>query len=229
VLKGGDVGVLAQMHSNAPGARADGFSGVLPRDPKHPDERDRALVRARVGAVTELVDWNGGWWFAKRIPPATGQALEKVFKALVQRGKEATKTRVRARGITILYVGAYPYRFEVTDTLEQATEKARKILDYIQAGNDFAVVAKEGVPGLPLSGSWDESGNRGGVLLAFDEPGKGDAWISRFDSGYPDKLMEVLFQAPVGLVPDPIVTARGVMVVELLERREVTPRDLNLR
>jgi hypothetical protein len=39
----------------------------------------------------------------------------------------------------------------------------------------------------------------------------------------------VLFEAPVGLVPEPVVTARGVMVVELLERREVTPRDLGTR
>lgn len=225
-LKGADIGVLAQVHSNAPGARADGFSGVLPRDPKHPDDRDRALMRTPLGGVTDLVDWNGGWWFAKRVAPDVGKKLEQVFRAQVQAGEEAQKTRVRARAIVFSYVGSWPYRYQVTDTLDQATIKARKVLAAIQAGADFAKVAKEGLADIGLSGSWDTSGDRGGELLATVAPGKGGRWISRLDSGYPNALLEVLFAAPVGLYPEPVVTARGVVVLEILERRVVTPDEI---
>jgi hypothetical protein len=226
VSRGADVGVLAQLHSNAQGARADGFSGVLPRDPRNPDERDRALMRTRIGGVTGLVDWNGGWWFAKRIALDEARRLEKVFDAQVEAGREALKTRVRARAIVIHYVGAYPDLHDTTDTLDQAKARAERVLAALRAGGDFAKIAKEGLPGEPLAGARDFAGERGGVLLAFDEPGKGGRWIGRYDSGYPDTLLRVLFEAPVGLVPDPIVTARGVVVAEVLERRRVEDHEL---
>jgi hypothetical protein len=220
VLKGADIAVLAQMHSNAPGARADGFSGILPVHPQNPDERDRAMMRVPVGGVTDLVDWNGGWWFAKRVTPEEAQTLEKMFRVLVEAGKEANKFEVRARAIVFSYVGSYPWRFEVTDTLDQAKAKAWKVLRAIQQGADFDKVAREGIPEVPLSGSWDLTGEKGGALVAYDEPGKGGRWIRRYDSGYPNDLLKRLFEEPVGLVSEPIETKRGVVVAEVLERRK---------
>jgi hypothetical protein len=229
--KGDDVGLMAQEHSNAPGARAEGFSGVLPRDREHPDERDRALMSVREGEVTPIVDWRGGFWFAKRITTAAAKPLEALFDRLVEQGKAAQYRRVRARVIVLSHNEAFPARVEADRiTPEMACAKGRAVVAAIRAGADFAEVAKNGIPDQPLSGSWDDSGAEGGVMRAQVDPlGKGSPWVMRYDTGYPDALLQLLFDpaTPVGLHPEPLRTGRGVIVVELLERaRLLTPQEL---
>ncbi|MFV1959572.1 MAG: peptidylprolyl isomerase, partial [Planctomycetota bacterium] len=79
VLAGESIGSLAQRFSGAPGAAAQGFGGVLPVDPARPGPRARALASVEVGGVTPLIDWMGGWWFARRVGPARGRDLARLF------------------------------------------------------------------------------------------------------------------------------------------------------
>ena len=57
---------------------------------------------------------------------------------------------------------------------------------------------------------------------------KGSPWVMRWDQGYPQGLLNVLFDpaTPIGLYRQPLKTARGVMVVELLERKQLTRAEL---
>lgn len=217
--RGDDVGLMAQQESSAPGARAEGyFASTLPVDPAHPDDRDRALMAVREGEVTALVEWKGGFWFAKRITPLAARPFAERFAMLLAQGSEAQLYRARARAIVIPYVGSFPYRYEVKATKEQAYAQATGVLAQIRRGTPFADLA--------AASSWDDSGNVGGNLKAFDARGKGSPWITRFDQDYPARLLETLFTAPIGLYPEPLDTVRGIVVLEILERRKVTDAEL---
>lgn len=221
VLKGEDIGLLAQTASDSRQARADGYSGRLAKDRDHLDERDRAIMAVREGELTPIVEWSGGWWFARRIDLATAVRLEKTGDDIAAQAKAAQHYRVRARLIHFHHAEAWPDRFEADGiSKEQALGNARKTLRELKEGADFAVLADKY--------SWDESGDRGGVLLAWDALGKRSPWITRWDTGYTETLLRILFDpsTPPGIYPQPIDTLRGVHVVELLERRQVTPDEL---
>lgn len=212
VLAGADIGKLAQEHSNLPGGVAKGFSGVLPRDPAHPDERDRAISRAAVGEVTPVVEWFRGFWFARRVDVATGAELAKLF------GHER-RLRARIRVIALLYVGAWipdaEARAKVKRTRAQAVALADSLLKRLKAGASFEELARRASEDGP-------SARNGGIVTIPVGPGKTTEWIRRQDPGLPASVLEAAFTTPVGeLCPHVIVSERGVFVLKVEERREV--------
>lgn len=211
VLAGADLGALAREHSNAPGACADGFGGVLPRNPSQPDERDLALMRASVGELTPLVDWKGGFWFARRIEPAAARVLEQRFLAY-------GAVEARGRLIHIHHRDAYPSRPKLNRTKEQAVELAESLLQRVLQGEDFAALAREY--------SEDDSGNEGGLLRIRAADGTLREWFRIDEEGLPTPVLAVLFDAPLGRVwPQVVVHGRGVSIVEPLERRPIPGRS----
>ena len=206
VSDGADFGALARKYSNAPGGRAFGFC-VLPRDRTQPDVRDRALVLTRTGQRTPVLEWNGGYWFAKRLSDVDGRALEKTFLYTMRQ-------RARGRAIVFLHDDAYPRRVRDKPYPEaKALAHAKGVLDALAQGGDFATLAKRF--------SHDKkSGERGGVLHATGAT-QSPEWIRWGDRGYPQRLLDVLLEeGTVGKVyPEPLRTRRGVMVVEVLERK----------
>ncbi len=207
---GESLGALARQHSGAPGAVAQGYAGVLPRDPVHPDARDLAVARLEVGEISPIVDWNGGFWFAARVSSEQGQLLRESFERY-------RRLRARARVIAIGYAGSWPDRYEFRDfPREEAEAKARRLIDTIQRGETFDAVARAHSNDGP-------SRERGGLLMTKD-PGSGatSEWLYWGDPDFPQPLLEaVLETAPVGrLLPTPIVTESGVFVLLVEERRE---------
>ena len=205
---GADIGDLARKHSNAPGGRARGFC-VLPRDRQAPDLRDRALLLTPVGERTPLLEWNGGFWFARRVDDARGKQLEAGFRRTMEQ-------RARGRAIVFLHDGAYPRRVrDKPYSQAQAIAHAQGVLEALAEGRTFA----------ELAGQYSHdsaSGMRGGVLHATrPREDESQEWIRWGDRGYPQRLLDVLLEeGPVGRVfPRPLLTKRGVMVVEVLERK----------
>ena len=96
VLDGEDIGKLALDFSNAPGGCAEGFSGALPSNARAPTERDRAVADVRIGEVTPILDWLGGFWFAKRVDLTRGRELQEQFD-------QFRLLRVKFRAIAILH------------------------------------------------------------------------------------------------------------------------------
>lgn len=218
VLAGDDLGQLAREHSNALGACAYGFGGILPRDPRAPDLRDLALMRARIGELTPLVDWMGGFWFARRIPAAEARTLEERF--LAYGSQEA-----RAQVIHIHHRDAYPHRHNITRTREQAVALAASLLARAQAGEDFAALARESSE--DDSGHHRETSDRSqdGVLRVREPGGAWRDWFRIDEVGLPNQLLWVMFDAPLGRVwPAVVVHGRGVSVVKPLERRPIPGR-----
>lgn len=209
VAAGADLGELAWEHSNAPGGCALGFSGVLPRDRDRPDARDLALLRVRPGELTELVEWRGGWWFARRLTPQAAAPLQERFERLA-------RTRVRARVIHIHHKDAYPQLYNIKRSAAEAQALAQACLDDVLRGADFARVARER--------SEDTSGEFGGVLTTkhggLTEPTE---WLTVADPYFTWQLLKILFvDGAVGRVwPQVVVHGRGMDVVEVLERKEL--------
>jgi hypothetical protein len=210
VLAGADVGALARRHSNAPGGIADGFC-LLPNDPAKLDARDRALMTVNVGEVTPLVDWLGGWWFARRVSEDKGRALKARFE-------ELARTEVRGLAIVLHYDKVYPYRRDQKRTREQARETAAIVLARALAGEHFGALAREF--------SSDEWGmQNGGELRGFDPGTKTfSAWLRCADPYHPNGLLEVLMDGPLGVVhPEILDTGWGFVIAKPLERRKAAP------
>lgn len=210
VLAGADIGALARQHSNAPGGVADGFC-LVPNDPMRLDARDRALMSTREGQVTELVDWLGGWWFAKRVSEDRGRELKAKFDDLLA-------TEVRGAAIVLHYDKAYPFRREQKRTREQARETGAMVHARARAGEDFAALAREF--------SSDEWGMlNGGELRGFDPATRSfSPWLRCVDPYHPIGLLEVLKNGPPGVVhPELLDTGWGFVIVKPLERRKVSP------
>lgn len=207
---GESLGALARRHSGAPGAVAQGYAGVLPRDPVDPDPRDLAVAQLEVGEISPVLDWNGGFWFAARVSPEQGRLLRESFERY-------GRLRARARVIAIGYAGAYPDRYEFREfPRDEAEAKARRLIDAIQRGETFDAVAREHSNDGP-------SRLRGGLLMTKDPvTGAASEWLYWGDPDFPQPLLEAALEtAPVGrLLPTPIVTESGVFVLLVEERRE---------
>ena len=206
---GADIGELAKLWSNAPGGRAAGFCAApLPQNRAQPDARDIALFRTPVGELTPLLEWRGGFWFAKRISDEQGRALGAQLQA-------AARTRARARVIHIHHANAWPRRVEFDKyPKEHAIQSARWIIQEVQKGADFAALAKKY--------SNDVSRERGG-LLETKHPVTGDPtpWVRWGDRNFPKQTLDVILEkgTPGTVWPEPVVTGWGVDVVLVEERR----------
>jgi hypothetical protein len=212
VHAGADIGVLARRWSNGDFGLADGLC-VAP-EPSHrakPDARDVTLARTAVGALTPMIEWRGGFWFARRITERAGRVLDaKLRKGL--------KTRARARVIHIHHAGAFPRRHEFDRfTKEQAVAKAWAIIRELER--------KDGPTFVELSRKHNNDQGvreRDGLLVTRDPRTKEQTeWIRWGDRNFSQRLLDVLLEkgTPGKLWPEPVISGQGVDVVLLLERR----------
>lgn len=207
VKAGAELGPLARAHSHAPGGRIHGWA-VLFAVRQDPDLRDRVLVGTRIGELTPLVEWRGGFWFARRIEQSTGERYRAQFEA-------AMGLRARARAIVFHHNETHLNRDEskgITRTM--ARGYIQGVFDALQRGEKFEGLAREY--------SLDEaSAQRGGLLHAsFPLPGEDPSWLHWGDIGYPQDLLDVVLETgEVGRVhPQPLDTSWGFIAVEVLER-----------
>lgn len=209
VHAGQDIGALARQWSNGPWGRADGL--IVVPEPAHrnaPDARDVALFRTPVGALTPLIEYQGGFWFARRIEAAKGQILTNKLEA-------AMRVRARARVIHIHHAGAFPRRVEFDNhPRERAIATAQWIIQEVRdRGVAFADLAKKW--------SNDVSRERGGLLETKDpRTGQPTEWVRWGDRNFPQAVLDVVLEkgTPGVIWPEPIVSGMGVDVVLVLER-----------
>lgn len=213
VVGGKDLGEVAFNASRAPGAFVGGYSGVLPRRRDAPDVRDRAMLALEPGQLTDVIEWEHGYWFGAPVSARRGERLQHRFE-------NAKSMRARARLIHLHYAGATPRRHEFDKYPKAAAvAEAEKLIDRLEDGASFAALAKE-------RSNDEETRARGGTLMqpSLESAGSPTEWIQwrAWRRHYPYRLLEaVLESAPVGRVrPDPLVTDHGVMVLEVLERDE---------
>ena len=204
-----DVPDLARRASRMPAALIGGYTGPLPRVRSDPDARDQALMRAEVGALTPIIEWNHGFCFARRVPRGRGLQLHARYRAA------RSGVRARGRAIAIHYRHARPHRHEFDKfTKEMAVKRAEDLIARIKAGRDFGALASEfnNDEGLRTSK---------GVLRDLERGAPGVEWINWTSRWFPYPLLVALLETgEVGkLMPKPLVTRYGVLVLEVLERR----------
>ena len=213
VLDGADLADLAFRESQAPGSFVGGFTGLLPRRPDDRDVRDRALLSGRPGQLSEVLEWEHGFWFGAPVSAETGARLRRRFE-------DAARIRARARMIYLGYAHARPRRYEFDKFPKTAAvAAAERLIERLAAGEDFAKLARErsNEPGTR---------KRGGAMMqpALKDGGDATEWIQwrAWRRHYPYPVLEaVLETAPVGeVLPKPLVTDYGVMVIEVLERQD---------
>lgn len=209
VRGGADIGALARKWSNGRGGVAKGFC-VVPH-PSHRsdlDVRDVALITAEVGELTPLIEWQGGFWFARRVQATQGEALGRIL--IRERGK-----RARARVIHLHHREAFPRRHQFDKTTEKhALDKAWRLIRKIQQGADFSEVARK-------HSNDTKTRARGGLLDTTDPiSGKATDWVSWGDRKFSQPLLDVILEkGAVGkLWPEPVVSGQGIDVVLVLER-----------
>ena len=204
VTEGADVGSLARANSNAPGAPVEGFM-VL--DGQRPDERYSALKAIAVGEVTPILDFYGGYFFARRVAKERGVELWKRYE------KEGVSARALA--VAVAYKGMVPYRHEVKATKEDAIAFAQSRLNEHLNGADFGDLAKRYTN--------DGYSRDHGGLIYMPRPWGWSDRVTPFDGSYlvnlSPILLDVIFHAQVGVTwPKVIVTDRGIFLVQVLER-----------
>ena len=215
VQAGEAIGPLAREHSNAPFAAADGFTGVLPRDEEHPTPIERALAAVRVGEVTPVLDFQGGYWFGVRVAPAKVAELEALlFREM--------GLRARFRSIALLYRGAWiadaAVRERVTRSREETVERAKALLAELEGGASFETLAERY--------SEDASAADGGLVQLPRPDGTRTPWIRRQETQIPKSVLDVVFEGEIGRVhPEPIVSPRGVFLVRVEERKVFPPGE----
>lgn len=212
VHAGADIGVLARRWSNGDFGLADGLC-VAP-EPSHrtkPDARDVTLSRTAVGALTPLIEWRGGFWFARRITERAGRVLDAKLR-------KAQRVRARARVIHIHHAGAFPRRHEFDRfTKAEAVAKAWAIIRELERkdGPTFADLSRK-------HNNDQGTRERDGLLTTRHPRTKEQTeWIRWGDRNFSQQLLDVLLEkgTPGKLWPEPVVSGQGVDVVLLLERR----------
>ncbi|MFM8387374.1 MAG: peptidylprolyl isomerase [Planctomycetia bacterium] len=208
-LSGGDIGRIARRHSGAPSSVGDGLV-ALPVNAARTDERDRALMDAPMGAVTPLLDWQRGFWFARRIDMAAAQRLKPALD-------EALRSEVRGQAIVVTHKDAWPWRHDQKRTRERARQMAEAVLSQALAGADFE--------GLARAASEDQdSAARGGWLWAYDRAtGKPSSpWVRWGSPDFPVSVVNGLLRGELGkVVPEVLDTLHGFVIVRPVERRAV--------
>jgi len=209
VRAGEDIGVLARKWSNGLGGIAKGFA-VVP-EPAHredPDERDIALITTSPGAITPLIEWRGGFWFAKRVAAEKGRALGRLLE------QEVTK-RAQARVIHIHHRGAFPRRADFDQyTQQQAVQKAWAIIRSVQKGADFQDLARR-------HSNDQKTRARSGLLSTIDPITKKPTdWVRWGDRNFSQPLLDVILgKGVVGTIwPEPVISGQGVDIVLVVAR-----------
>ncbi|MFM8978920.1 MAG: peptidylprolyl isomerase [Planctomycetia bacterium] len=206
-LAGADVGPLARSHSGAPSSVGDGLV-ALPVDATRVDVRDRALLDAPVGGVTPLVDWQHGFWFARRIDMERAARLKPALDT-------ALRSEVRGQAIVISHKEAWPWRHDQRTPREQARQRAEALLAQARAGADFEVLARE-------ASDDRDSAARGGWLWAYDRTtGQASSpWVRWGCPDFPVSVVNHLLRGDLGQpVPEVLDTRVGYVIVRPVERR----------
>jgi hypothetical protein len=208
VLRGEDIGALAIEHSGAPGGSSEGFSDWRGDPKRNPlDARDHELMRTPVGGVTKILDWLGGWWFAKRVSAERGRELEVRFRWEIERA-------ARIAVIAIKYKGSWPQRYDDKWTLtkEEAHALAESLLARALAGEDFGALAAQH--------SYDENAKNGGVVRVLRTNGERTEWIKPQEEVIERAVLKAAFEGEIGKVwPHVIDGVIAVYLVKVLERR----------
>ena len=206
---GEDIGVLARKWSNGMGGIAKGF--VVVPEPAHredPDERDIALITTAPGAITPLIEWRGGFWFAKRIAAEKGRALGRLLE------QEVSK-RAQARVIHIHHRGAFPRRAAFDQyTQQQAVQKAWAIIRSVNKGADFQDLARR-------HSNDQKTRARSGLLSTIDPITKRPTdWVRWGDRNFSQPLLDVILEkGVVGRIwPEPVLSGQGVDIVLVVAR-----------
>ncbi len=207
---GDDIGDIARGWSNGNGAVAEGIVQLpVEANRTKPDAREIVLFRTKVGALTPLIEWEGGFWFARRIPIEKAMALGKLLE-------QERKRRARARVIHIHHAGAWPRRHEFDEyTKAQARQKAWAIIKTIEHGADFEEIARNHSNDGP-------SRKRGGLMKTKHPITREETeWFHWGDRTISDPLLRVILEEcpPGKLWPQPVESERGIDVVMVLERR----------
>lgn len=206
-LAGADVGAMARRHSGAPSSVGDGLV-ALPVDATRVDARDRALLEAPVGGVTPLVDWQRGFWFARRIDMARAAQLKPVLDV-------ALRSEVRGQAIVVSHKEAWPWRHDQRTPRARARERAEALLAQARAGADFEALARE-------ASDDRDSAARGGWLWAYDrDTGQPSSpWVRWGCPDFPVSVVNHLLRGELGQpVPEVLDTLVGYVIVRPVERR----------
>lgn len=207
---GQDIGYVAWLYSSLPWGYLGGYS-ALPVDPRQPAVRFAEARKLAVGALSEVFEWQRGFWFCRRIDKDRARRLE-------QRVQMADRIRAKARVIHYHHAGADPRRMEFDGvTQERALAFARTAILKVQGGQDFAQLAE--------STGNDLATRRRGGRMQWTPPGARTPtdWMQwRARRAYHYHLYEAIFEnAPVGRVnPEPIISPMGIDVV-YVEARQV--------
>jgi hypothetical protein len=207
VLAGADIGRIAQEHSNANGGAALGFSYWIAEERGNWEGRGPALAATRIGDVTEIIDWKGGFWFARRVSEARGKELDALFRREQQRKAKIAAIYVAYEGLDVLDEGD-----TVTRTKEQALRRAEEALRRALAGEDFAVLVKNFSDHVATR-------ERGGAVIVKGPDGKETDWIRPQQPWIEPEVLDAAFHGEDGKVfPKVLDTARGLFIVKVLER-----------
>jgi len=140
VEQGESIGNVARAFSNAPGAMADGYFPVPLTRQLAIDHRDRAVISTAAGELTPILDWQGGFWFARRVAEDEGLRLQARFEALMVQ-------RVKLRVISIVHTGlgddVILFDATVSRTHLQALTHAQMILNKALGGENFAKLVRK--------------------------------------------------------------------------------------
>ncbi len=212
VEQGESLGNLAREHSNAPGGMADGYFPIPLTRERAFDHRDRAVLAAEVGELTPIVDWQGGFWFARRVSESDGRRLQARFETLM-------KQRVKLRVISIVHTGlgkdVVKWDAKVWRTHFQASQHAQKILDRALAGENFADLARK------YSENKETRAEDG--LLWVRRPGKPktykDFWMRWGETYVPPAIIEAAFATEPGQVYPKVIDDphKGLFLIQTVE------------
>jgi peptidyl-prolyl cis-trans isomerase SurA len=177
---GEDFAALARELSSAPDARESGGAMGLRKIDRYPELFTDAVRTLSTGGVAAPIRSGAGFHVLKLVEKRQGGGID------------STVVENHARHI-LLRIGAQM-------TQAQAVERLAAIKRRVQAGGDFAALARET--------SQDGSAKDGGDL-GWSRPGQ---FVPEFE--------EALEKLAVGQVSDPVLSRFGVHLIQLLERRE---------
>ncbi|MEZ5979402.1 MAG: peptidylprolyl isomerase [Planctomycetota bacterium] len=131
-------------------------------------------------------------------PQQEPQALGSVFSRVLYLGDEPPEVRA-LREVHLVYAGAEGVARNVTRTFDETLELARRIVEALRDGADFAVVARQysAARTAPL----------GGVLGTYPK------------GSLPEQFDDFLFSADLFEVGEPVVAPDGIHVMQRIETR----------